>query len=69
MGDPEVRRANSPNHTLMGTQSQTKDIVFLSGKRTGFGSFGGSLKGFSATDLGVVSAQAAIDAAFASSYG
>jgi len=47
----------------MGTQSQTKDIVFLSGKRTGFGSFGGSLKDHSATDLGVVSAKAAIDAA------
>lgn len=47
----------------MGTQSQTKDIVFLSGKRTGFGSFGGSLKALSATDLGTVSAKAAIDAA------
>ena len=47
----------------MGTQSQTKDIVFLSGKRTGFGSFGGSLKDHSATDLGVVSAKAAIDVA------
>lgn len=47
----------------MGTQSQSKDIVFLSGKRTGFGSFGGTLKGFSATDLGVVSAKAAMDAA------
>ncbi len=47
----------------MGTQSQTKDIVFLSGKRTGFGAFGGSLKSLSATDLGVESAKAAIDAA------
>lgn len=47
----------------MGTQSQTKDIVFLAGKRTGFGAFGGSLKDVSATDLGVVSAKAAIDAA------
>lgn len=47
----------------MGTQSQSKDIVFLSGKRTGFGAFGGSLKGFSATDLGVVSARAAMEAA------
>ncbi|HKK92271.1 MAG TPA: acetyl-CoA C-acyltransferase, partial [Longimicrobiales bacterium] len=47
----------------MGTQSQTKDIVFLSGRRTGFGAFGGSLKGLSATDLGVESAKAAIDAA------
>jgi acetyl-CoA acyltransferase 2 len=47
----------------MGTQSQTKDIVFLSGKRTGFGSFGGSLKGFTATDLGVVAGEAAMAAA------
>jgi len=47
----------------MGTQSQSKDIVFLSGKRTGFGAFGGALKGFTATDLGVVSATAAMEAA------
>lgn len=47
----------------MGTQGQARDIVFLSGKRTGFGSFGGSLKDFTATDLGVVSAEAAIAAA------
>ncbi len=47
----------------MGTQGQSRDIVFLSGKRTGFGSFGGTLEGFSATDLGVVSAEAAIEAA------
>jgi acetyl-CoA acyltransferase 2 len=37
--------------------------VFLSGKRTGFGAFGGSLKDLSATDLGVVSSRAAIEAA------
>ena len=39
------------------------DIVFLSGKRTGFGAFGGSLKGFSATELGAVSGKAAVEAA------
>jgi acetyl-CoA acyltransferase 2 len=38
----------------------TADIVFLSGARTGFGTFGGALKDFSATDLGVISAKAAI---------
>ena len=38
-------------------------IVFLSGKRTGFGSFGGSLKGFSATDLAVFSSRAALESA------
>jgi acetyl-CoA acyltransferase 2 len=47
----------------MGTQGQSKDIVILSGKRTAFGTFGGSLKGFTATDLGVFSSKAAIDAA------
>lgn len=47
----------------MGTQGQSRDVVFLSGKRTGFGTFGGSLKDFTATDLGVVSGKAAIEAA------
>jgi acetyl-CoA acyltransferase 2 len=37
------------------------DIVFLSGVRTGFGSFGGSLKDLSATDLGAVAGKAAIE--------
>jgi acetyl-CoA acyltransferase 2 len=44
----------------MGTQGQSKDVVFLSGRRTPFGSFGGSLKSFSATDLGVHAAQSAL---------
>src|SRR5687768_17397723 len=44
----------------MGTQRQTRDVVFLSGKRTGFGTFGGSLKDFTATDLGVIASRAAI---------
>ena len=35
-------------------------VVFLSGVRTGFGAFGGSLKNLTATDLGSVAAQAAI---------
>ncbi len=47
----------------MGTQGHTKDIVVLSGKRTPFGTFGGSLKSFTATDLAVVSSVAAIEAA------
>ncbi len=47
----------------MGTQGHSRDIVFLSGKRTGFGAFGGSLKDLSATDLGVISAEAALSAA------
>jgi len=40
-----------------------KDVVFLSGRRTPFGSFGGSLKDFSANDLGAHAAKAALDAA------
>ncbi len=47
----------------MGTQGQSKDVVILSGKRTAFGTFGGSLKSFTASDLGVFSSKAAIDAA------
>ncbi|MEX2526185.1 MAG: acetyl-CoA C-acetyltransferase [Gemmatimonadota bacterium] len=47
----------------MGTQRQDRDVVFLSGKRTPFGTFGGSLKEFSATELGVESGRAALEAA------
>ncbi len=47
----------------MGTQGHTKDIVVLSGKRTPFGTFGGSLKNFTATDLAVFSSVAAIEGA------
>ncbi|HEX6587702.1 MAG TPA: acetyl-CoA C-acetyltransferase [Longimicrobiales bacterium] len=44
----------------MATQGRDRDIVFLSGKRTPFGTFGGTLKDFTATDLGVVASQAAL---------
>jgi len=47
----------------MATQGHNRDIVVLSGKRTGFGTFGGSLKGLTATDLGVIASSAAIEAA------
>jgi len=47
----------------MSTQGHSRDVVILSGKRTGFGTFGGSLKDFTATDLGVVSSRAAIESA------
>ena len=40
--------------------STLTDVVFLSAVRTGFGSFGGTLKDFTATDLGVVAARAAL---------
>ncbi|MEO8201454.1 MAG: acetyl-CoA C-acetyltransferase [Gemmatimonadota bacterium] len=44
----------------MKTQGQKKDVLFLAGARTGFGSFGGTLKDFTATDLGTIAAQAAL---------
>jgi acetyl-CoA acyltransferase 2 len=47
----------------VGTQGQDRDVVFLSGKRTGFGTFGGSLKSLSATELAVASGTAALKAA------
>ena len=47
----------------MATQGKDMDVVFLSAKRTGMGTFGGSLKDFSATDLGVVAARAALEEA------
>jgi acetyl-CoA acyltransferase 2 len=40
-----------------------KDIVFLSAKRTAFGTFNGKLTRHSATDLGVHTAKAALEAA------
>jgi acetyl-CoA acyltransferase 2 len=40
--------------------SKNEEIWFLSAKRTPFGTFGGSLKDLSATDLGVDSAKAAL---------
>lgn len=42
------------------TNAQHDDVVFLSAKRTVFGSFLGGLKSLSATDLGVLAAKAAI---------
>ena len=44
----------------MKTQGATKDVVFLSGVRTGFGAFGGSLKDLSAIDLGAAASRHAI---------
>jgi acetyl-CoA acetyltransferase family protein len=44
----------------MKTQGASKDVVFLSGVRTGFGAFGGSLKDLSAIDLGAAAARHAI---------
>jgi acetyl-CoA acyltransferase 2 len=43
------------------TQGHSKGVVFLSGRRTPFGTFGGSLKGFSATALGAHAAKSALE--------
>ncbi len=45
----------------MGTQGKDTDVVFLSAARTGMGTFGGTLKDFTATDLGVFAAKAALE--------
>ena len=45
----------------MGTMGTDRDVVFLSAARTPFGSFGGSLKGETATDLGVLASEAAVE--------
>src|SRR2546427_686855 len=45
----------------MKTQGANQDVVFLSGVRTGFGAFGGSLKDLSATELGAVAARTALE--------
>ncbi|HUG00305.1 MAG TPA: acetyl-CoA C-acetyltransferase [Longimicrobiales bacterium] len=45
----------------MGTQGHERDILFLSGRRTPFGTFGGTLKDLSANDLGVLAARSAIE--------
>jgi acetyl-CoA acetyltransferase family protein len=47
----------------VGTQGTKRDIVFLSGVRTPFGTFGGTLRDFSAIDLGVFAAKAAMEMA------
>lgn len=47
----------------MKTQGQQKDVLFLSGTRTGFGTFGGTLKDFTATDLGTFAAGCALERA------
>ncbi len=47
----------------MTTTGGRPDIVFLAGRRTPFGSFGGALRAMTATELGVEAARGAIEAA------
>ena len=44
----------------MSPAARESDVVFLSGVRTGFGSFGGALKDLSATDLGAAAGAEAL---------
>ncbi len=44
----------------MKSASKHEEILFLGGKRTAFGTFGGTLKDLSATDLGVETAKATL---------
>src|SRR4051794_32827471 len=41
-------------------RSISEDVVFLSARRTPFGTFGGALKSLSATDLAVIASEAAL---------
>jgi acetyl-CoA acetyltransferase family protein len=45
---------------MLTSPQQTRDVVLLSAVRTGFGSFGGTLKDLTATDLGAAAARCAI---------
>ena len=45
----------------MTTQGHDTDVVFLAGVRTGFGKFGGTLKDFSATQLGAIASTHAVE--------
>ena len=45
----------------MTTQRPSREIVFLSAARTAMGTFGGTLKDLSATDLGVAAAKGALE--------
>lgn len=45
----------------MSPEANLRDIVFLGAVRTPFGTFGGSLKDFSATELGSIASRAAVE--------
>ena len=45
----------------MKTQGKDRDVVFLSGVRTPFGTFGGTLKDRSATDLAAAASRCAVE--------
>jgi acetyl-CoA acyltransferase 2 len=45
---------------LSNPEPSAREVIFLAGARTGFGTFGGALKDFSATDLGTIAAKGAL---------
>ena len=47
----------------MGTQGKGQNVVFLSAARTPFGTFGGTLKDLTATDLAVTASEGAVERA------
>ncbi len=47
----------------MGTMASDRQVVFLAAVRTPFGTFGGSLKDHSATELGILAGRAAVERA------
>lgn len=47
----------------MGTQNSTRDVVFLSGVRTAFGTFGGALRDVPAVELGAIASKGALERA------
>ena len=47
----------------MGTQNSNREVVFLSGVRTPFGTFGGALRDVPAIELGVIASKGAMDRA------
>jgi len=52
--------SSSSSTTRSAPQSRDRGVVFLSGARTGFGTFGGTLKDLSATELGAIAARGAL---------
>ena len=52
--------SSSRSPSRLGSQPRNDGVVFLSGVRTGFGTFGGTLKDLSATELGAIAARAAL---------
>jgi acetyl-CoA acetyltransferase family protein len=53
-------KGSTPGPASKSPEARDAGVVFLSGARTGFGTFGGALKDLSATDLGAIAAKGAL---------